>query len=298
MKFMSRFHALSVPGALLAGIFAAIAASPAIARDPMRIELPAGEVEIRVDEAEGFGIIVSAPGQPDLPVESAYLPEVIASHADSVLLQLSSGGNACPAEYAWLTYDAAGLRATPAFGTCSEGVEMVETGGYPAATMPPIGEETGWSRYDFDGQTVTRSDLGQKASGISPATPAAWEGHSAYDLVVASEIHPRLAAIMGEEDIGLLSAALQLTSDTQNLHPTGVPSGGAHSAGDWLVGSGCRPSLCDVEAAAVGLNLTDGRIVAVLFGLPEDPPRYFGADPAEAQAVLSPLVAAAGDPQP
>lgn len=57
------------------------------------------------------------------------------SGADVVLLQ-DSGGTACPAQFYLVTTSVNGVQSTPAFGTCSDLIEIKRTGESIVITMP------------------------------------------------------------------------------------------------------------------------------------------------------------------
>lgn len=228
------------------------------------VDLPAGQVNIQRNSEIDPGLTATAAGQ-KIAIDSAYLPVVVTKHADSALLQVYSGGNACPAEYVWLTLDAKGLTATAPFGTCSEGIEMVATPSYPAAVMPGMGEELGWFRYDFDGKTVTEAPFTRQGDRKAAQDPTLWQGRSAYELLGDEAMRPALLRIMSEAQLGQLRQAVALT----------VPEDALQRQGDWIVGGGCRAELCDVESGQVAISVIDGGVVAVFRDV--DGPKYFGA---------------------
>lgn len=59
---------------------------------------------------------------------------------------------------------------------------------------------------------------------------------------------------MTKDRLGELRQAVELSGDGDALR----------KQGDWLVGSGCRAALCDVESGRVAISLTDGRVIAML----------------------------------
>jgi hypothetical protein len=127
--------------------------------EELRLNLPHGEVIIGINQVEGEGLVIHAGGDKELLMDSAYMPEVMTTYEDSVLLQLAMGGNACPATYVWLTYDGKDLRSSKEFGTCQEGGELKKTDGFPAFIMDDGDSDTQQIRYDYDGKTIKETKL-------------------------------------------------------------------------------------------------------------------------------------------
>lgn len=143
------------------------------------LDLPAGQVELKQKPDQDPGFVALAGGK-EVGIDNAYEPQVMARHGDSVMLPVYSGGNACPADYVWLTFDATGLRVTPTFGTCSEAGEIVETAGYPSITMAGMGAVLGDFRYDFGGATVTETPI--KADDTAERAPSPYRGRDAAPM--------------------------------------------------------------------------------------------------------------------
>ena len=127
------------------------------------LDMPRGKVSIEINGVEGnengHGLVVHAGGDKEALIDSESLPDVVTKSGDSVLLRVFTGGNACPAMYAWLTYDREGLRATPTFGTCAEDGELVPGTGHPAFVLDKLGNGPGKIRYDYDGRTVRETAI-------------------------------------------------------------------------------------------------------------------------------------------
>ncbi|AGT11177.1 META domain-containing protein [Paracoccus aminophilus] len=240
---------------------------PALAEPDQVLDLPAGQVAIRPNPALDPELIAVANGK-EIGLASAYPPEVITKHGDSVLLQVYSGGTACPTQYVWMTLDAKGLRATPAFGTCAEGVELHDTDGFPAAVMPGIGAVLGTFRYDFDGTQVVETPVKVESTGKA-AKPSDWEGASAYDVLSDPAMQAEFGKIMSEAQIGELRQAVALTSPQDELRRNG----------EWIIGGGCRPELCDVESGQIAISVADWHVLGVFRDVKG--PHYYGAEASE-----------------
>jgi hypothetical protein len=104
----------------------------------LRVELPQGEVGITLNTVEDYGIVLHAGGQYEVLLESAHMPRLLKVHENSALLELSMGGRACPILFAWITYDADGLRASEEFGTCAEQASFAVTEAGPAVSMEEV----------------------------------------------------------------------------------------------------------------------------------------------------------------
>jgi hypothetical protein len=102
------------------------------------LSLPAGPVEITMNGVESTGLIVSARGSQEVLIDSAYMPRLLKTYRDSALLELSTGGNACPILFAWVTFDAKGLRASEDFGTCAEEADYEESEKGPVVSMDDL----------------------------------------------------------------------------------------------------------------------------------------------------------------
>ena len=127
--------------------------------EELRLNLPHGEVIIGINQVEGEGLVIHAGGNKELLMDSAYMPEVMTTYENSVLLQLAMGGNACPATYVWLTYDGKDLRSSKEFGTCLESGEVKKTDGFPAFIMDDGDSASQQIRYDYDGKTIKETKL-------------------------------------------------------------------------------------------------------------------------------------------
>lgn len=100
--------------AALAAVFFAGAAS---ANESEVVELPFGNIDI-IRDAPNFAAVVTD-GSTEIRLDSAYLPDVVETYDNSVLIFMATGGNACAGHFSWVTLDENGLSATAPFGTCA-----------------------------------------------------------------------------------------------------------------------------------------------------------------------------------
>lgn len=255
---------------------ALILPASAMAQDRTQVDLPGGSLVIQLDRAN-FRAIVSD-GRSSIALETAYLPEVVARTAQSVLLATTSGGSMCQPDLVWVTIAPGGLWATPNFGTCGGSPEMRQTEGGPMAVMSRI-DNSGISGFVFDGVTVTEVDLGLASAGVTnPRDAAQWEGKWPWDVLGAAEMEPVLLGVVSPAVLAEVRLGAILSSD------------GMVRDGDWVAGAGCQPHRCNESRAGVAISTRDGRVIlarwtkaggGVLYGTPDS------ALPAVIQNVLN-----------
>lgn len=169
-----------------------------------------------------------------------------------ILVQLSSGGTACPAEYAWLNVVADPPFATEVFGNCSDLFEVAADAETVSVILPAMAAAEGRVAFVYDGQSIRREVIGQAVSGIGPEAGAeAWIGRYPFELFRAAEWRPVLVGLMGEADYVRAGDTIQLASPMERQ-------------GDWVVGSGCIKFSCLEDHGAIALNLADGRVLVAL----------------------------------
>ncbi|MDO9639721.1 MAG: hypothetical protein Q7J44_14365 [Pseudotabrizicola sp.] len=162
---------------------------------------------------------------------------------DVVLVSVSSGGSACPAEFVWLDTRPGQLRLSDRFGTCSDLAEVSWDAESVIVTLPSMRPGEGPVAFHWDGKSAAIRDvvLQMPPSGIAAtAPPSAWLGRHPSEFLSAPEQRERLVAQMGE-------AALL---DAQRI--IGVASN-FETVGDWVVASGCQPHACDITEGAIAM---------------------------------------------
>ncbi|QDG93762.1 hypothetical protein NIBR502774_14245 (plasmid) [Rhizobium sp. NIBRBAC000502774] len=138
-RFALALTALSLITAVSAHAEPLVALSDDLGNDEkLVLSLPAGPVEITMDQATGTELIVSAGRDKQVKIDSAYMPRLLKTYRDSLLLELNTGGNACPILFGWVTFDAKGLRASEDFGTCAEDANYEETEKGPVVSMDDL----------------------------------------------------------------------------------------------------------------------------------------------------------------
>lgn len=114
------------------------------------ITLPAGPIEITMDQVSAARLIIKDGKGQTVTIDSAYMPRLLKSFHNSALLELNTGGNACPILFGWVTLDARGLRASEDFGTCAEDASYEETKDGPVVNMDDIGDPGHTVSYLYD----------------------------------------------------------------------------------------------------------------------------------------------------
>ncbi len=226
------------------------------------VQTAAGLVEV-VATPDGMTRYLTVAGQPFLRDEGYMFVMLFDRQADMILVQVSSGGNACPAEFVWLTARAGDVRVSAPFGTCAEDAQVGGEVPVLTVTMPSMDAAEGFIAFDYDGTTVTDRVVGQVASASPPEAGAdPWIGLYPYDLFRGSDWHALLAGLMGE-------AAYVRAGDVISL------STPMEVQGDWVVGAGCDKYECDTTRGAVAIHRDDGRVLVAL-RTPQNGTQLFG----------------------
>lgn len=236
---------------VLSAILGLAIACPAFSQELDRIDTPSGPAVLTV---LGTDAVLSIDGQQFL-FEGMLYSSFADRLGDVVLVQLASGGNACPATYAWLDTRPGLIRMTEEFGTCSDLHEISWDAETVTVSMPSMVPGEGKVAFIWDGKSNKVKEVASApaATGLPPgASPAAWAGRSGAELLAAPEWESVLIGLMGQ-------AALD---DARRILQVGQPF---TVQGEWLVSTGCQPHQCDETASAVALNLRDGRLIVALW---------------------------------
>lgn len=116
----------------------------------LKVTLPAGDLDITMNTVEGYGLFVHAGGSHEVLIDSAHMPRLLKTHGDSALLELNTGTSACPILFAWVTYDAEGLRTSGDFGTCAEEASFAEDEAGPVVSMNDVADASQVVHYAYD----------------------------------------------------------------------------------------------------------------------------------------------------
>lgn len=175
---------------------------------------------------------------------------LLAAKDDWFMLELYSGGTACPTSFKMLNTETAVPVLSKAFGTCKDGYNLVvkdqvievQTGGFP-------GE--GDVAFVYDGERVEKKSMGllDHDDVGNPYDPLSWVGKQANSYLMAPQNEGFLLEMMSWEELNGLRHATQVS--------------GKHNAfqrdGDWVVGSGCAPSMCNMSGGVVAISIKTGK---------------------------------------
>jgi hypothetical protein len=256
-------HRLSLAASLLMTLAMPAGAEPV----EIPLETPGGTVDV-VDGPDGFTRYLTV-GDRRFFEEDEYAFVQVEEQVGSLLLvTLSQGGNACPAQYVWLHTDADDVRVSETFGTCSDTFEVSSDAETLTVTLPSLDATEGFVAFDYDGNQITERVVGQEASISGPDAGAEpWIGQYPHDLFRASDWRGPLVALMGEEAYARAGATIEL-------------SGPMEAEGDWVAGAGCVKIGCETVRGAVAIHRGDGRLLVAL-RTPEAGLEVYGDEPGE-----------------
>lgn len=223
--------------------------SPLLAQDGF--SSPSGVVKITGGEYEMKSVSV---GNETIPLND-YRAGLIEKVGNLVLVAIYSGGTACPATFAWLDTTPGKVRLTETFGTCSDYAEVSSDAETVTVTMPSFDASEGRIAFVYDGHNVTREMMGLESSEtarVAPKDANAWIGESPYEYVTAPEHEAALIADLGWDQLDELRNTIVIGSQEMVLD------------GNWIVGTGCRPHMCDTDFAAIALHLSSGGFIAAI----------------------------------
>lgn len=230
------------------------------------VVMGAHEVIFREDpDQPGQFIIATTTGQ-QREVEGYFPPEPLARNADGteLLLRVNTPAATCPQQFVWLTTGAPEIEVSQSFGTCAMEFELEKD---PVAVVQPgVGADLTWTRYTLEDTGVQIHSLGQRPLGRNPHDLQAWVGVTPHAYLAAAENLERFRAVLSEEQMGALGAALDVASD----------EAGMQISGDWLIGTGRHQTAAIADRAAIGVSLSDGRVIAAIWGAPDTAPEFFG----------------------
>lgn len=211
-----------------------------------RIDTPSGPAVI--EKGADFTHVLRIAGA-SFPIEGMMFVSFADRLGNLVLVQQSSGGSLCPAEFAWLDTTPGKVRLTETFGTCADVYEITSDAETVTVTMAgPPGQ--GRSAFVWDGKgRIVEQKLGMEATGLSPDMGVgAWVGRHPYDLMTAPEWAGVFTVLMGGAALQRVQAGIAISTAME-------------MQGDWLVGQGCMPHACDAVVSAVAVHAGDGRVL-------------------------------------
>lgn len=231
---------------LAAGLAVVAMAGAAFAQEV--IDTPSGPAVI--EKGADFTHVLRIAGA-SFPIEGMMFVSFADRLGNLVLVQQSSGGSLCPAEYAWLDTTPGKVRLTETFGTCADVYEITSDAETVTVTMAGAPGQ-GRSAFVWDGKgPIVEQKLGMEATGLTPDMGVgAWVGRHPYDLMTAPEWAGVFTVLMGGAALQRVQAGIAISS-------------GMEMQGDWLVGQGCMPHACDAVVSAVAVHAGDGRMLVV-----------------------------------
>lgn len=236
-------HALPVMAMLLGASNAAAEEVYDSPSGPVRI------IEMGIEKAVAVGDRVFP-----LDTLKAYVGERV---GNLFLIYVDSGGNLCPRMFAWLDTTPGDVHITGQFGTCSEAAEVSTDGDVVRVTQDSFNPSEGTVAFDYDGQTVTRRVLGLESSEVAQAAAGnvdAWIGQGVFEYLRAAETEADLIKAFGWDDLDLLRKSAVVSS----------PDDAFKIEGEWVVGSGCRPHMCNSDAGALAIHRQTGALLGAL----------------------------------
>jgi len=237
----------AIPALSLIGML--VAAPAAFAQDTY--DSPSGAVRIVGGSGEQKSVTV---GDQVIPLGDYYagLHEKV---GNLVLVSISSGGTACPSQFAWLDTTPGKVRISETFGTCSDYAEVSHDNETVTVTMPSLNGSIGNVAFDYDGSRISERQLGLESSETAQAAignPDAWIGESPYEYLTAAEHEADLIATIGWDALDELRKTLVIGSQEMTLD------------GDWIVGSGCQPHMCSSDFSAIAIDRESGEFLAAV----------------------------------
>ncbi len=163
------------------------------------------------------------------------------------ILSLFTGGSACPALFQILDTEDTEFALSKTFGSCADGYSLVAEGDFiEVRTSGYTGE--GDIAYVYDGNKVSKKSLGltDRDAVSNPYDPMAWVGNSAFEYLVAPQNEGFLLEMMSWKELNSLRHSVK-----------------AHIAdfaqdGEWIVSSGCTPSMCNQSGGLVAISVETG----------------------------------------
>lgn len=223
------------------------AATPAMSDET--VSIPSGEVGI-ITQDDYSKVFVFNGKKFSL---SAYHANIRDTTGDLVLIEIPSGGNACPSDFVW--FDATNEDFSERFGTCSDYAALSTEGDVLTVTMPSFDPSEGEVAFDYQNGEITRRVLGLKSSGIEPGDMDAWSKRHYNDYLSAPENEAALIEMVGWDDLDLLRRLSVVGAAEMKIE------------NGYLLGSGCRPHMCNTDFSAMAVNMKTGE---ALFAIKED----------------------------
>lgn len=226
-----------------------VAPVPIMAED--MLPSPSGEVSIVGADMDMKSVSVGGRLFPLDDLRADLLDRV----GNLILVGIYTGGTACPATYAWLNTTPGQLGLTEAFGTCSDLYELSHDSETVTLTMPSFDASEGRVAFVYDGHNVFREIIGLKSSAVAQAAVGNVEvlvGASPYEYLTAAENEAALIKSLGWDALDELRNTMVIGSQEMTVE------------GNWIVGEGCRPHMCNTYFAAIAIHRKTGQLIAAI----------------------------------
>jgi hypothetical protein len=176
---------------------------------------------------------------------------------DWVLVRRLTGGNGCFPVHGLLRITPDGLVASPDFGHCvAEPLDVRVMPGRIEIDMSHPDVTIARQTFTFDGATLNSANASVPVTA-PPAGPGAdvlrWLGRHPFGVFDDMSERARFATIMPAGEISALANHVQVANST-------------FQQGDWVIGLGCLPQLCDSSRGVWGLRISDGAAGAAILG--------------------------------
>jgi hypothetical protein len=150
-----------------------------------------------------------------------------------------------------------GLVASPDFGHCvAEPLDVRVMPGRIEIDMSHPDVTIARQTFTFDGATLNSANASVPVTA-PPAGPGAdvlrWLGRHPFGVFDDMSERARFATIMPAGEISALANHVQVANST-------------FQQGDWVIGLGCLPQLCDSSRGVWGLRISDGAAGAAILG--------------------------------
>ncbi|SFD69593.1 hypothetical protein SAMN04488523_102104 [Sulfitobacter brevis] len=196
-----------------------------------------------------------AVGDRVFPLEVSYAAELIDKIGNLILVAIYSGGTGCPAEFAWLNTTPGKVGLSETFGTCADVPEVSYDAETVTVTMNSFDASEGLVAFVYDGEQIERRSLGLVSSDIARTSKGdvnAWIGESPYEYLTAPEHEAEMIANVGWDVLDELRNTMIIGSQEMIVE------------GNWIVGSGCQPHMCNTDFAAMALHRGSGNFIAAI----------------------------------
>ncbi|NIY80647.1 hypothetical protein HCZ23_14370 [Celeribacter sp. HF31] len=185
-----------------------------------------------------------------LPEGLAYI-DIEEQLGDLLLLSLSYGGNACPAEYVWVHAVPGAIRLSDTFGTCSDLYELSYDSETVSVSMPSMRSGDNHNvTFVYDGKTIREEAGSRKEQGV--ATVAGWQGQHISMVIGDAGWEGYFLSFMPPE---ALADARRILNVGHNME----------WQGPWLTAWACQPHACNSTRGAIAMTADGTGVIVALW---------------------------------